>query len=54
MCEEIDLSDNYLEGEGAAALATMLKNNMFVVNLVSLKQRATVSPTGIHVLCNSI
>ena len=35
MCEEIDLSDNFIEGSGAAALAEMLKDNMFVVNLVS-------------------
>ncbi len=35
MCEEIDLSDNYIEGKGANALADMLKDNMFIVNLVS-------------------
>jgi hypothetical protein len=35
VCEEIDLSDNYVEGTGAFALADMLKENMFVVNLVS-------------------
>ena len=36
ICEEIDLSDNYVEGTGASALAHMLKENMFIVNLVSL------------------
>ena len=36
VCEEIDLSDNYIEGGGAHALANMLKDNMFVVNMVSL------------------
>ena len=35
MCEEIDLSDNYIEGSGAAAIAGVLKDNMFIVNLVS-------------------
>ena len=36
VCEEIDLSDNYLEGSGAVALAGMLKDNMFIVTLVSI------------------
>ena len=36
MCEEIDLSDNYLEGSGAVALARMLKDNMFIVTLVNI------------------
>ena len=36
VCEEIDLSDNYIEGSGAAAIAGVLKDNMFIVNLVSL------------------
>ena len=36
MCEEIDLSDNYLEGSGAVALAKMLKDNMFIVTLVNI------------------
>ena len=35
VCEEVDLSDNYIEGEGAKAIATVLKDNMFIVNLVS-------------------
>jgi len=35
ICEELDLSDNYVEGIGASALAQMLKENMFIVNLVS-------------------
>ena len=35
VCEELDLSDNYIEGDGAEALASMLKGNMFIVNLVS-------------------
>ena len=34
VCEEVDLSDNYIEGEGAKAIATVLKDNMFIVNLV--------------------
>ena len=33
--EEIDLSDNYIEGDGAKFLAQVLKENMFIVNLVS-------------------
>ena len=36
VCEEIDLSDNYLEGSGAVALARMLKDNMFIVTLVNI------------------
>ena len=36
VCEEIDLSDNYIEGVGAAAMADMLKQNMFIVNVVSI------------------
>ena len=36
ICEEIDLSDNYIEGSGANSLANMLQDNMFIVNLVSL------------------
>ena len=35
VCEEIDISDNYVDQEGAAALAHMMKENMFVVSLVS-------------------
>ena len=35
VCEEIDISDNYVDQEGASALAHMMKENMFVVSLVS-------------------
>lgn len=33
--ETLDLSDNYLESSGAALLAAMLKDNSFIVSLVS-------------------
>ena len=32
--ENLDLGDNYLEGDGAAYLCRMLKDNMFIVSLV--------------------
>ena len=35
VCEEIDISDNYVDQEGATALADMMKENMFIVSLVS-------------------
>ena len=31
------MSDNYIEGDGAKAIATVLKENMFIVNLVRLR-----------------
>ena len=33
--ENLDLSDNYVEGEGAAHIARMLKENAFITSLVS-------------------
>ena len=34
--ENLDLADNYLEAEGAKYLSRMMKDNMFIVTLVSL------------------
>jgi len=36
--ETLDISDNYVQGEGAKYLAGMLKYNTFIVNLVSTWQ----------------
>ena len=44
VCEEIDLSDNYIEGDGAKALASVLKDNMFIVNLVSTSYMTSSFP----------
>ena len=33
--ENLDLSDNYVEGEGAVHIARMLKENAFITSLVS-------------------
>ena len=33
--ENLDLSDNYVEGEGATHIARMLKENAFITSLVS-------------------
>ena len=43
----MDLSDNYIEGDGAKAIATVLKENMFIVNLVRLCYKSVVS---VHVI----
>ena len=52
VCEEIDLSDNYIEGTGAAAIADVLKDNMFIVNLVSLcETHSCQSSYFIYVQC---
>lgn len=34
--ETVDISDNYVESEGARYIAGMLRNNTFITNLVSL------------------
>ena len=48
VCEEVDLSDNYIEGEGAKAIATVLKDNMFIVNLV----RASLIQSSLSIFPN--
>jgi hypothetical protein len=39
--ENLDLADNYLEAEGAKYLSRMMKDNMFIVTLVSLLYNET-------------
>ena len=42
------MSDNYIEGDGAKAIATVLKENMFIVNLVCLCYKSVVAVYVIH------
>ncbi len=53
VCEELDISDNYVEGDGASALAEMMKENMFIVSLVCkyLENLVTREKISYNVTC---
>ena len=42
MTETVDLSDNYLESSGAVCLAAMLRDNTFIMSLVSVIMIITI------------